>query len=169
MEKVGSLNRRQCFAKKGTRKRSGFPETEAKSDESNKIPKTKHACIVEARESTRQRLELPLPKDHEDHIAGKGYNSMTHYNLAHKFIPMLQAMEILDAESAVDKEWKELEAVPAWQLDKVKSKKRGYSGSTRREKKSPLCYTDGHLSSQMRSWIPKFRNVKDESFSEVTL
>ena len=51
-------------------------------------------------ESTRQRLELPLPKDHEDHIAGKGYNSMTHYNLAHKFIPMLQAMEILDAESA---------------------------------------------------------------------
>ena len=32
---------------------------------------------------------------HEDHIAGKGFTSMSHYNLVHKFIPMPQAMNIL--------------------------------------------------------------------------
>ena len=56
---------------RGTKKRSGFQETEAKSCESNKFPKTRHACIVEAHESTRQRLESSLPEDHEDDIAGK--------------------------------------------------------------------------------------------------
>ena len=66
--------RRQCLAKKGTKKHSQLHQTEAKSGESHKIPKTKHACIVEAHESTRHSLESSLPKDHEDHIAGKGHN-----------------------------------------------------------------------------------------------
>ena len=39
---------------------------------------------------------------------------MVHNNLVHKFIPMPQAMKILDAKAAVDKEWKKLEAIPAW-------------------------------------------------------
>ena len=111
------------FWKKGTKKRCSFQETDSKSCESNKIPKTQHACIVEAHESTRKRLESSVPKDHEDHVAGKGYNSMTHYNLVHKFILMSQAKKIPDAKAAVDKEWKKLETIPAWQLDKVKSKK----------------------------------------------
>ena len=63
--------------KRGTNNHSELKETEAKSDESNKVPKTKHACIVEAHESTRKRLESALPKIHEDHIAGKEYNSIT--------------------------------------------------------------------------------------------
>ena len=71
----------------------------------NKVPKTKYACIVEAHESTRQPLEPSLPKNHEDHIAGSGYNSMSRYNLAHMFILMPQAMKIPDAKAAVDKEW----------------------------------------------------------------
>ena len=33
--------------------------------------------------------------NHEDHIARKGENSLQHYNLVHKFIPMPQAMKIL--------------------------------------------------------------------------
>ena len=89
--------------KKGPKKRSSFQITEAKSCESNKIPKTKHACIVEAHESTRKRLEPSLPKDHEDRIASKGYISVTHYNLVHKLIPMPQAMKIPDAKGAVEK------------------------------------------------------------------
>ena len=32
-------------------------------------------------------------------------------------------MKIPDAKAAVDKEWKKLETIPAWQLKKVKSKK----------------------------------------------
>ena len=78
---------------------------------------------MEARESTRQRLESSLPKHQEDHIAGKGFNSTTHYNLVHKIIPLPQAMNIPDGTAAVDKEWIKLETNPAWQLHKVESKK----------------------------------------------
>ena len=52
---------------------------------SNKI-KTKLACILAAGESTRLRMGESLPTHHEDHIAGKGDNSLQHYNLVHKFI-----------------------------------------------------------------------------------
>ena len=48
---------------------------------------------------------------------------MSHYNLVFKFIPMPQAMSILDAKVAVDKEWKKLETIPTWDLGKVKSRK----------------------------------------------
>ena len=85
----------------------------------------------------------------EDHIVEKGFNSISQYNMVHTFIPMHQAMQTLDAKVAVDKEWEKLEKLPAWQLDQVKSKKRGHSRGTKIEKNnSPLSYTDGHLSSQ---------------------
>ena len=35
---------------------------------------SRNVCIVEPLESTRKRLERTLPKDHEDRIAGKGFN-----------------------------------------------------------------------------------------------
>ena len=109
--------------KKGTKKHFPFQKTEAKSCESNKTPKTKHACTVEAHESTRQRLESSLPQDHEGHIAGKGCNSMIHYILVHKFIPMPQAMKFPDAKAAVDKEWEKFEKISTWYMGKVQSKK----------------------------------------------
>ena len=42
----------------------------ATRDKSNKI-KSKLACILEASESTRLRMEESLPHRHENHIAGK--------------------------------------------------------------------------------------------------
>ena len=66
---------------------------------------TKHACIVEADESTTIRLEGASYWYHEDHVAAKGINSLSHQNLVHKFIPMPQAMKIPDAEAAAEKEW----------------------------------------------------------------
>ena len=74
------------------------------SGASNKI-KTKLACLLEASESTRLRFEESLLIHHEDHVAGKGENSLLHYDLVHKFIPMPQAMKIPAAKAAVDKEW----------------------------------------------------------------
>ena len=68
--------------------------------------KTKYACIVEADEPVRIRMEGALHRYHEDHIAGKGMNSLSRYNPVHKFIPMPQVMKIPDAKAAVDKEWK---------------------------------------------------------------
>ena len=50
-------------------------------------------------------------------------NSLQHYNLVHKFIPMPQAMKIPAAKEAVDKECEKLEKIPAWDLTKVRSKK----------------------------------------------
>ena len=85
--------------------------------------KTKLECILEANESTRMRMGNSEPHNHEDHIAGKGENSLQHYNLVHKFIPMPQAMKIPAAKAAVDKEWEKLEKISAWNLTKVKSKK----------------------------------------------
>ena len=52
-----------------------------------------HGRIVESHESTKQRVESFQPENHEDHKAGKGFTSMTHCNLAHKFIPMHQSDE----------------------------------------------------------------------------
>ena len=94
-------------------------ETRGKTNEI----KSKLACILEASESTRMRMEESLPNNHEDHIAGKVCNSLQHYNLVHTFIPMPQAMKIPTAKAAVDKEWEKLEKVPAWDLTKVRSKK----------------------------------------------
>ena len=73
-----------------------------RSGASNKI-QTKLACILEADESTRMRMGNSIPSNHEDHIAGKGENSLQQYNLVHKFILMPQAMKIPAAKAAVDK------------------------------------------------------------------
>ena len=102
-----------------TCKKSMHGKTRSKTNEFM----SKFACILEASESTRMRKEESLPKYHEDHIAGKEDNSLQHYNLAHKFIPMPQAMKIPAAKAAVDKEWEKLEKISAWNLTKVKSKK----------------------------------------------
>ena len=118
---------------------------------SQKIPKTIYGCIVESHESTGQRMESSVPTKHEDRIVGKGFTS-TPYSLVPKFIPLPQAMKIPGAKAAVNKKWKKLETIPAWQLDKVKEPKEGYFGSTKRQKESPLCYIDGHLSSQ-KCWV----------------
>ena len=102
-----------------TSKKSKHGETRGKTNDF----KSKFSCITEASESTRLRMEESLPNYHEDHIAGKGDNSLQHYNLVHKFIPMPQAMKILASKAAVDKEWEKLEKISAWNLTKVRSKK----------------------------------------------
>ena len=63
-----------------------------KAQPSEKIQKTKFDGIVAAHESTRPRMESVTKTNHEDHIAGKGQNSLSHYELVHKFIPVPQVM-----------------------------------------------------------------------------
>ena len=75
--------------------------------------KSKFECILEASESTQLRMEESLPNYHEDHIAGRGDNSLQHYNLVHKFILMLQAMKIPATKATVDKEWEKLAKILA--------------------------------------------------------
>ena len=122
--------------------------------------RSKYACIVEANESTRRRLEGA--KDHEDHIAGKGFKSLSHYNLVRKFILLPQALKIPEAKAAVDKEWEKLEQMPAWQLTKVRSKKESFRRH-REGKNSSYCYIDGaFVISRIRNWNRSFKNTKAE-------
>ena len=105
--------------KKGTMKHFPFQETEAKSCESNCSPKTK-ACIKNQNSYIYNTTsESSLQQNHKDHIAGKGCNAITHKSVIYKFIPVPQAMKILDAKAPVDKEWKEPKTILAWQLEKV--------------------------------------------------
>ena len=68
-------------------------------------------------------MEESLPKYYEDHIAGRGDNSLQHFSLVHKSILMPQAMKIPVPKGAVDKEWEKLENIQAWDLTKVRSEK----------------------------------------------
>ena len=85
--------------------------------------KSKFACTLEASESTRMRMEESLPNLHEDHIAGRGDNSLQHYNTVHKFYSYASSNEEPAAKAAVDQKWEKLENIPAWDLTKVRSKK----------------------------------------------
>ena len=60
-------------------------------------------------------------------------------NLVHKFMPISKAMKIPDAKAAVDKEWKKLETIPAWDLEKSRARRRLFW--KHRD-------TDGHMSRQ---------------------
>ena len=102
-----------------TSKKCQHRETRGKTNEF----KSKLACILEASESTRLRMEESLPNHHEDHVKGKEDNSLQHYDLVQKFVLIHQAMKIPAAKAAVDKEGEKLEKISAWNLTKVKSKK----------------------------------------------
>ena len=81
--------------------------------------RTRNACIIEASGSTRSRIGKNQRRDHRDLIAERGFNSLSHYNRVHRPSPIHLAIKILNAKAAVDREWDELEQLPAWQATKV--------------------------------------------------
>ena len=68
--------------------------------------KTRYACIVEANESMRIRMEGSQGMNHEDHISGRGVNSLSHCDLVQKLIHMPEFLKIPDTKAAVEKNWK---------------------------------------------------------------
>ena len=66
---------------------------------------------------------------------------------------MPQAMKIPDAKAAVLKEWKKLETVPAWQVDKMKSQKDVVMDAPRDRKKGPLCHVRDSVRLQTVLWL----------------
>ena len=57
-------------------------------------------------------------------------------------------MKIPDAKAASGQGMGEAGKIASVALEQGEEQKGGYSGSTMREKESPRCYIDGHLSSQ---------------------
>ena len=126
--------------------------------------KTTYDCVVESLESTRQRAESSQPKNHEDHIASKWFTSTTNCSSVHKFIPMPQTMKIPDAKAAVDKEWKKLETIPTWDLEKVKSKKEVILEAQREQKEmSTLPHWRTFATSKMRGWNQNYRSLNTKA------
>ena len=122
------------------KRQPGIAKANAKSKNGNeKEFKTMYACM-ESHDSTKQRTESSQSKIHDDPIARKGFTSMTHCNLVHKFIPMPQAMKIPDAKAAVEKEWKKLEIIPSWNLEQTKSKREVILQAHRKTRKSILLH-----------------------------
>ena len=66
LEKIGNTNGSAMLCK--TCKKSKNAETRSKTNDF----KSTFACILEASESTRMRMEESLPNYHEDHVAGRG-------------------------------------------------------------------------------------------------
>ena len=89
-------------------------------------------------------MEESLTNYHEDHIAGRGNNSLQHCNLVHKFIPMPQAMKIPAAKAAIRmwETWKDSGVEP----DQSQKQIRGDRWSKDQGRKSSFRLTDGHLS-----------------------
>ena len=138
------------------------------SGASNKI-ETRLLCILEAGDPTRLRMGESLPNRHEDHIAGKGNNSLQHKMLVHKFIPVPQAMKIPVAKAAVDEEWERLEKIPAWNLTRVRSKEEvideaRMSGATVHfASLMDICHF------KVLNWRQSTKDTKVELYSEVIL
>ena len=98
------------------------------------LEKTRYACVVDAHEKKTDRASgTTQPRDDEDLIAERRSNSSSHHNFVRKPIPFLQAMKILDAQAAADKELEKLRKLPAWQVTKVQEQERG---SSKRHEKS---------------------------------
>ena len=146
-------------------KKNKHGETRSKTDDF----KSKLACILEASESTRMRMEESPPKYHEDHVAGKGDNSPQHYNLIPKFVPMPQAMKIPAAKQQWIKNGRNLKRFRRGTWQKSETNQRWSMKQGRKAQKfiSPHWWTS--VIWRMSNWRQNSKNTKVELYSEVTL
>ena len=100
------------------------------------IRNSRYACIVEANESTRKRLEGTQHKDYEELIASKGFKSLSHLQSCAQVHPFVSRTENTRSESRSGQIMEKLEDLPAWQLTKVRSKKRSFRRHTEKEEQS---------------------------------
>ena len=132
------------------------------------IRSSRYACIVEANDSTRKRLEGTQHKDYEELIASKGFNSLSHLQSCAQVHPFVSRTENTRSESRSGQIMEKLEDLPAWQLTKVRSKKRSFRRHTEKEEQSISLHWWTFVISRIRSWSRNFNNTMAEWYSEVT-
>ena len=81
-------------------------------------------CIFEACECTRLRMGESLPTHHEDQIAGKGKNSLQHYNLVHKFYSFASSHENSRSNSSIGQGMGKIGELRCWIWRKSEVRKR---------------------------------------------
>ena len=122
--------------------------------------RTKCACIFDADESMRIRLE-GVPQRYQ----------RSHHCKTSEFIESLQSRAQIHsaASAAVEKSWENLKKIPAWQLTKVRNKKEVIDEARNKGTKlhfasfMDLC----HLKNSELE--PRFQSTRAESCSEMTL
>ena len=80
-----------------------------------------HDHRAAAIESQRPHIKERKGRRHQYHIADRSHVSVTHCNSAHKPVPTPQVMNNPDAKAALDKAWRKLHKLPAWNETNVKS------------------------------------------------
>ena len=93
------------------------------------------------------RFERTLPKYQEDHIAEKGFKSLSHHNFGAQVCSSAASDDNFGSGSSGG-QWEELGKSPAWQVSKVRRPKEIILETQKREWQSPLCHADGRLSSK---------------------
>ena len=92
----------------------------------------KYVCIVEANESARKRLDGTQHQDHEDHLAGKEINSLIHYNLVRKFIPVLPSNTNSGSQIGGGQKMGTARENASIAVDESQERKKGQSGGTQK-------------------------------------
>ena len=114
--------------------------------------KTKYACVVDADDSTRRRLEGAGHNPNQDYITAKGTNSIKHCTLVHKFILVPHAQKKIQMQR-MGKTGEN----PGMADDESQKQERSDRRSKEQGQKSSFCVIDGFLSSQefgVRAPIP---------------
>ena len=79
--------------------------------------RARYACLVEAHETTRTRIGKIDARGDGDLNCRQGSNSLTHYNLVHKPIPISRAMNTLRMRKPqLTRSGQSSKKVPAWHV-----------------------------------------------------
>ena len=114
-----------------------------------RIARQRTLALLKPIEPTRKRMEGSPHKNHEDHIAGKGMNPLSHNNLVRKIFPLPRAMkENTRCKSCSGKRmWKTRENT-SMAADESQKQKWGDRWSKEWGQNRTLRIVDGSLSSQ---------------------
>ena len=148
-----------------TCKKSKHGETRGKTTEI----KSKLACILEASESTRLRMGGCLPNHHEYHIAGKGDKSLQHYNWCTNLFLCLKPWRFPQQKQQRIRNGTKLEKIRAWDMTKVRSKKRWSMKQGSRAQKFILPHWWTSVIWRMPNWRQSTESIKVELYFEATL
>ena len=123
----------QCRRSESSRVTGAVNLKRAKAFEKHR--KTRFNCILEAHEATRQRIESVAKKNHErPHCRQR-----TKFNISLQLGAQIHSYAACDENSGCKrqqrtKNGKKLETIPAWQLEKVRSKKVVIKRGTEKQK-----------------------------------
>ena len=128
---------------------------------SEKIPQTVHGALWNLM-NLRDKAESLQSKNHEDNIAGKGFTSMSHCNLVHKFISYTTGDENSGCKSGGGQGIEKARHDPSMEFRKSQEQKAGFCGSTNFKKKVHFASLMDTCHLKNAELGPKFQKTKKQ-------